>query len=105
MYGPRGIEPSRGGDLVARDQRPCALGKDLSSTTRTTSHAGITQLSDDPFQRLARDFREEVKFDHRERLEVNRREAALQSAEKVQVVVERQFRIQTADDVELRQGV
>jgi hypothetical protein len=70
-------------------------------SARQRIHAGVAQ----PLERLAdRDLRaagEMRDVDHRERLQMHLREALLEAAEHLAEPVERQFRMQAADDVEL----
>src|SRR5437867_12238229 len=103
MNGPRHFQPSRSGNLVARNQRPRTLGKDFGAAARTASQPRFAQLLDNPFKWLSCDLCEEVQLDHRESLQMDGGKALLQSAQQIKIIVKWQIRVQAANDVKLCQ--
>src|SRR5436190_4065332 len=99
------VKPSRTRNLVACNQRPRTLGKNLRASARAASHSRVVKLIDHPLQRLTCNFCKEVELDHRKCLQVNGWKSFLQSAKQIEVVLERQFRIQAANDMELGQRI
>src|SRR5207247_10855416 len=55
MHRPRDLEPSRARNFVPGNQRTRSLGKDFGSAGGTASQTLLASLTDDPFERLARD--------------------------------------------------
>src|SRR5215475_10544091 len=80
VNGTGNFQPTVAGNLMSCNQRPGTFCKNFSSAARTTSHTGIPQLGDDPFERLARNLREKVELDHRECLEMHQWKPMLQAA-------------------------
>src|SRR5690242_4968702 len=74
------FKPSRTRNLVACNQRPRTLGKNLRASARAASHSRVVKLIDHPLQRLTCNFCEEVELDHRKCLQVNGWKSFLQSA-------------------------
>src|ERR1700733_3279003 len=97
----RYVEPLLAGNLVVADDASHAFGENFSAAARHRIHAGIAQL----FERLAnaqlRAVGEESDLDHGEGLQMNLRVALLQAAQHLAIPIERQFRMQAADNVKL----
>jgi hypothetical protein len=105
VYSPRDFKPPLARNLVSGDQRPGALGEDLRTAARTASHSSVAELFDHPFERLSRDFYEEIQLHHCEGFQMDGWKAILQATQHVEVILKRQFRIEASDNVELRQCV
>ena len=101
----RGIEPLVAIDLVIADDAADALVEDFGAAAGHGIHAGVAQT----LQRLAnRDLgalREVADLHHGEGLQMHLREALLEAAQHLAIPVERQFRMQSADDVKLGDGL
>ena len=97
----RGLDPLVAVDLVIADDAPHALVEDLGAAAGQRIHAGVAQA----LQGLADGDlgapRQVGDLHHREGLQVHLREALLQAAQHLAEPVQRQFRMQAADDVEL----
>ena len=94
-------EPSIRVRLVVADFPAHALGEDLRAAPRQRIETGGHQLAQHLLVGHAVQVREERDLDGGKTLQVNRRPDALQAAEHLRVVLERQIRVQAVDDVDL----
>ena len=97
----RHFQPLLAVDLVIANDPPHAFVEDLCAAARQRIHAGVHQLQ----QRLANGelapLRQIGDLHHGERLQMDFRETLLQAAQHLAVPIQRQLRMQAADDVEL----
>ena len=98
----RRVQPFAAVNLVVADDVANAVGKNLSPAARQRINTGCLHLDEGLLNGELRTLRQKRHFHHCECLDVNLREALLQSRNEVEEVFERQIRVQSADDVELR---
>ncbi len=95
------LEPASAVGLVVADLPPDALGEDLGATSRTRAEPGRFEPRDNFLDGGPAERGEEVELNHRERLEVDPREARFERDEELLVVLDPELRMEAADDVQL----
>ena len=100
----RRLEPLAAVNLMVTDDVANAVREDLRAAARAGVNAGFLHLHQRFGNRELRALGKESDLDHGERLDVDLGEADLQALDQVEEVLERQVRMQTADDVELGHG-
>ena len=98
----RHLDPLVGRDLVVADNAPHPFAEDLGAASGERVHAGLDQPRDRFGVGGPRSLRQVGDLHHGQRLQVHPREALLQAAEHLAVPIQRQFGVQSADDVKLR---
>src|SRR5215471_7066068 len=88
VHDTRDFQPSRSGYLVTRDKRSGSFRKNLGASPWTTPHSRVSQLFDNPFERLTGDLHEEIEFDHCECFEMDSRKAFPEAAKQIGVITE-----------------
>ena len=101
MRGARDLQPVVAVNLVIADDVAHAVGENLGAAAGHGVQPRFFQLHQHFARRHLADLGEEGNLHHGEALEVHLREALLQPGDHVGVVLERQFGMQAADDVEL----
>ena len=87
--------------FVIADPRTRRFSKDLGTAAGTRIHSGSVQFFDHVLVRHLVKPRQEIELDHRQGFEMQCREFAFERREKVGVIRERKFAVQSADDVQL----
>jgi len=93
------LEPLLRGNLPWADLVPHAVGEHFRAATRDGVQAGVLQRGQGVRQGTARPYRQPMNLDRRQRLESRAGKHAADGSEQVEVVIEVQLRIQTADNV------
>ncbi len=101
----RDLEPAFAGDLVAADDVAHTLLEDLGAAAGAGVHPGGLEFADDRHDVLLRDAGDPVDLDHRPRLEMDAGKPRLERAEEIEIPGIGKRRVETADDVELRDAV
>ena len=95
------LEIAIGAALVVADLPPHALRENLGAAARQRVEPGVHQLAQHLLVGPAVEIGEERDLDGGEALQMDVRTDPLEAAQHVQVVVERQIRVQAVDDVDL----
>ena len=95
------VQPLAAVDFVIADDAPHSLVEDFRAAARQRIHAGIDQLGKRLANRKLAALRQIGDLHHGERLQVNLGEALLQPAKHVAIPIQRQLRMQAADNMEL----
>ena len=100
MRGPVDLEVALGAALVVGDLPAHALGEDLGAAARQRIEPGGHQLAQHLLVGHAVEIGEERDLDGGEALQMDVRADALEAAQQLRVVVERQIGMQAVDDVD-----
>ena len=100
----RGFDPDIAVDLVVADDASYGLGEDLGTAAGQGIHAGSFQLFEDLTNGELGACGEVADLNHREGLEVDGGEALLKATKEFAVPVEGERGVETADNVEFRDG-
>src|SRR5688572_31297954 len=73
------FQPALAGNLVSGNQGSRTFGKNLRSAAGAASKSGLTDSLDNPLERLASDFGEEIQLHHREGFQMYLGETASQT--------------------------
>src|SRR5712692_4094196 len=97
----RNVQPLLAGNLVVADYFAHPRIEDFGAAAGQRVHTGLFQGQQSIADRKLGDAREVAHLNHGERLQVHARAALLESSHQVQEIMERQVRVQAADQVKL----
>src|SRR5262245_37940448 len=99
------LQPILARKLVIADDTANSLAEDLRAPSGLRIKPGFLELRQDLANTKLPPLRQVPDLDHRKRLEVHLRKSLLESSEQLAIPIQRQFGMQAADDVELRDGL